>query len=246
MTNKARVVNSNTAELTAAPMARRNTTKQRRSAATISIVTFFLLVHQIDKFLVAPLTTPIMEEFGIGEDKMGLTATAAILVGLVLLPLWGYLGDRLSRPRVVAAASGIWGATTLLTAIAPNFVAFIAARASTGIDDDAYPAVRSLIADYVRPHRRAAIYGLLAATAPIGYLMAVALAVALRDAVGWRGLYVITGVAGIAFVVLVLAGAKEVPRGSADRHAFGMGSQSEEARFSWSHLRWLSRRFGSS
>lgn len=238
----ARQLVTHTAEKAAARMARQKPTRPPSSAVTIAIVTGFLLVHQVDKFLVAPLATPIMEEFGIGEDKMGLTATAAILVGLVLLPLWGYLGDRLSRPRVVAAASGIWGATTLLTAVAPNYGSFLAARASTGIDDDAYPAVRSLVADYVRPYRRAAIYGLLAATAPIGYLTAVVLAVALRDAVGWRGLYVITGVAGIAFVALVLAGAKEVPRGSADRRALGIASQSEEARFSWSHLRWLSKR----
>jgi MFS family permease len=246
--------------------------KTTASGKTAVVLLFlFLLFHQADKSLIAPLATPIMEELGIAEDLMGLTATAAILVGLVLLPIWGYLGDRLSRPHVIGAASGIWGVTTLLTAFAPNYPTFLLARASTGIDDDAYPAVRSLVADYFSPSRRARVFGILAASAPVGYLVAVVLATLLRGTLGWRRLYILTGSLGLLLSVVLVAKVKEVMRGYSDHedveasgaesvrvgaelepvtnlnyrseneHSADLGSQ-KSAKFSWSDLRWLAKR----
>ncbi len=229
--------------------------KSRRIRAPISILFLFMLVHQADKFLVAPLTTPIMETFGIGEDLMGLTATAAIVVGIAFLPLWGYLGDKMSRPLVIAAASSIWGVTTAASAVAPSYPYFLSARASTGIDDDAYPAVRSLVADLVTPEKRAIAYGVLAATAPVGYLSATALALAMRDALGWRGLYVLTGFAGIVFALVIALWLKDVGRGASDA-AFIAASEedppagsshqnanrSKSFRFSWREVGRLARR----
>ncbi len=227
----------------------------------LAVLFFFMLFHQADKFLVAPLTTPIMETFGIGEDLMGLTATAAIVVGIAFLPMWGYLGDRLPRPAVISAASAIWGITTAASAVAPSYRYFLLARASTGIDDDAYPAVRSLVADYYPPRKRAAVYGILAATAPVGYLAAVLLAILLRGPLGWRGLYFLTGLSGIVMAVLVALRVKEVHRGESDEAALrGMAAAERGAeslagaesaapfdsdrpdRFEWAKVRRLVRR----
>lgn len=81
----------------------------------------FMLLHQSDRLLIAPLTTPIMETFGINEAQMGAVVTGALLVGAFLYPLWGYLYDRFSRPKLLALASAIWGSTTWLSAIAPTY-----------------------------------------------------------------------------------------------------------------------------
>jgi MFS family permease len=226
-----------------------------KAATTLAILCLFMLLHQTDKFLVAPLTTPIMETFGIAEDLMGLTATAAVVVGILFLPLWGYLGDKMSRPFVIGIASSIWGVTTSASAIAPSYGHFLAARASTGIDDDAYPAVRSLVSDYVAPSKRSVVFGLLSATAPVGYLLAVVLALALRYSLGWRGLYLVTGVAGLILAIVVFARLKEVRRGLSDIEALeeenSGGSRfpnelpspgSESFEFSWSEVRKLARR----
>ncbi len=110
-----------------------------------------MLLHQTDRYLIGPLTTPIMEAFHINEAQMGAVQTGAIIVGAVFFPLWGYLYDRYARPRILAAASLIWGATTWLAAIVPSFPQFMAARASTGIDDASYPGIYSMVSDLVRP-----------------------------------------------------------------------------------------------
>jgi MFS family permease len=127
----------------------------------VSIFFFFMLLHQSDKLLIGPLTTPIMETFDINEAQMGAVFTGALLVGALLFPIWGFLYDRFARPKLLALASFIWGSTTWLSAIAPTYPAFVVTRASTGIDDSSYPGIFSLIADYFSPKSRGKVYGLL-------------------------------------------------------------------------------------
>ena len=88
--------------------------KQRSGYRWFTVVIFFLfmLLHQSDKLLIGPLTTPIMEEFGIDEVQMGAVTSGALLVGAFLYPLWGYLYDRYARARLLALAAFLWGSTT--------------------------------------------------------------------------------------------------------------------------------------
>ena len=90
----------------------------------------FILLHQADKLLISPLTTPIMKEFGINEAQMGLVFSGAIVVGAIFYPIWGYLYDRFMRARLLALASFIWGATTILSAVARTYPVFVATRVS--------------------------------------------------------------------------------------------------------------------
>ncbi len=121
------------------PMEERMSSNKKSRWFVLAVFFAFMLLHQSDRLLIAPLTTPIMETFGINEAQMGAVVTGALLVGAFLYPLWGYLYDRFSRPKLLALASAIWGATTWLSAIAPTYKTFLATRASTGIDDSSYP-----------------------------------------------------------------------------------------------------------
>ena len=156
-----------------------------RRWSVVGILFAFMLLHQSDKLLIGPLTTPIMETFGIDEAQMGAVFTGAVLVGGILYPVWGYLYDRFARAKLLALASFIWGCTTWLSAIVPTYPAFLATRASTGIDDSAYPGLYSLVSDYFGPNMRGRVYGILQLAQPLGYLLGMILALSLRDV--WDG-----------------------------------------------------------
>jgi MFS family permease len=191
-------------------------TRMRRRWLVVGIFFAFMLLHQADKLLIGPLTTPIMRTFGINEAQMGAVFTGALLLGALLYPLWGYLYDRYTRPRLLAAAAFIWGATTWLSAVAPTYPAFLVTRASTGIDDSSYPGLYSLIADYFGPRARGRIYGLLQLTMPLGYLLGMVAALLLSDTLGWRGVFYITGGLGILLAALIFFGVRDVPRGTSE------------------------------
>jgi MFS family permease len=176
----------------------------------------FMLLHQADKLLIGPLTTPIMETFGIDEARMGAVFTGALVVEAVFYPLWGYLYDRYARSKLLALASFIWGSTTWLSAVAPTFPTFLATRASTGIDDSSYPGLYSLISDYFGPAIRGKVYGLLQLAQPLGYMLGLFAATLLGGVAGWRGVFYITGSLGILVSALILFGVREAPRGQSE------------------------------
>jgi MFS family permease len=182
----------------------------------------FMLLHQSDRLLIAPLTTPIMDTFGINEAEMGAVVTGALLVSAILHPIWGYLYDRFTRAKLLAAASAIWGSTTWLSAIAPSYSSFLVARATTGIDDSAYPGLYSLLSDYFGPGLRGKIYGLLQLTQPLGYMIGLVVATFLAASTGWRAVFYITGSLGLLMALLIFFTVREPQRGSSEPELKGL------------------------
>ncbi|MGQ9684097.1 MAG: MFS transporter [Anaerolineae bacterium] len=200
----------------------------------------FMLLHQCDQLLIGPLTTPIMESFGIDEAQMGVVFSGALLVGAVLYPLWGYLYDRYARSRLLALAALIWGATTWLSAVVRTFPGFVITRASTGIDNSSYPGLYSVIADYYEPRVRGRVNGLLQISQPLGYLVGMVLALMLGAALGWRAIFYLTGGLGVILAAIIFFGVREPRRGASEPELRGVEPASEY-RFNWPAARALLR-----
>ncbi len=192
----------------------------------------FMLLHQADKYLIGPLTTPIMDEFGINEAQMGLVSSGAIAVGAIFYPVWGYLYDRYARAKLLALAALIWGSTTWLSSVVRTFPAFMGTRASTGIDDSSYPGLYNIVADYFEPGIRSKVNGLLQIAMPLGYLIGMVLAMMLSISMGWRGVFYITGSLGILVAAAIFFGVREPRRGSAEPELRSLERMSDY-RFNW-------------
>lgn len=192
----------------------------------------FILLHQSDKLLIGPLTTPIMETFGIDEVQMGAVVSGALLVGTIFYLIWGYLYDRYARSKLLALASFIWGSTTWLSGIAPTYSSFLVTRASTGVDDSSYPGIYSLIADYFGPQIRGKVYGILQIGQPLGYMIGLILATVLGGVIGWRSVFFITGSIGLILAVVIFFFVKEPPRGQSEPELAGL-EQVGVYKFDW-------------
>lgn len=204
----------------------------------VAVFFFFMLLHQSDRLLISTLTPDIMATFQITMAQMGAVSTGALIVAALFYPIWGYLYDRYGRAKLLALASFIWGATTWLNAIAPNFRSFLITRASTGIDDSSYPGIYSLIADYFPPKMRGKVNGILELAMPLGFLSGMILALALKDSIGWRGVFYITGGLGVVLAALIFLGVREPTRGSSEPELAGV-EQVTSYRFSWPTARAL-------
>ncbi len=216
-------------------------TESRYRWFVVAVFFLFMLLHQSDKLLIGPLTTPIMKEFGINRAQMGFITTGSLIVAGFFFPLWGYLFDRYSRARLLALASLIWGSTTWLSAVAPTYPVFIATRATTGIDDSSYPGVYSIISDYFIPGIRGKIYGLLELSMPIGYLLGMVLGLFLGGAIGWRGVFYFTGGLGIVLAFVIFFGVREPARGGSEPELIGL-EQTSTYKFEWKTARDLFRK----
>lgn len=213
--------------------------KKGRSYSAFVIVVFFLfmLLHQTDKLMIGSLQVDVSGTFGLNDFQWGLVNSGALIVGTLLYPIWGYLYDRYARAKLLALASFIWGATTWMSAIVRTYPAFLATRASTGIDDSSYPGLYSLVADYFGPRLRGRIYGLLQVAQPIGYLLGMILALLVAPNIGgWRSVFYITGGLGIVMAVVIFFGVKEMPRGKAEPEFEGM-EEVGQFRFNWPEVK---------
>ena len=220
--------------------------KQSKSYSIFVVVVFalFMLLHQTDKLLIGSLQLPISETFNLNDFQWGLINSGALIVGTILYPIWGYLYDRFSRVKLLALASFVWGATTWISSIVKTYPGFLVTRASTGVDDSAYPGLYSLIADYFNPKVRGRIYGILQLTQPIGYLLGMILALMVAPMLsgvvgqmeGWRTIFLMTGSLGIVMGFVILFGVKEIPRGKSEPEFEGM-EDFGQFRFKWSSLK---------
>jgi len=203
------------------------------------IVVFFLftLLHQTDRLMIGSMQVPIMGEFKLSNSQWGLINTGALIVATILYPVWGYLYDRYARAKLLALAAFIWGSTTWLSCLMRAYVPFLATRASTGIDDSAYPGLYSLVADYFEPGLRGRVYGLLYVAQPIGYLLGMVLALMVAPLIGgWRSVFYITGGLGLVVAVLIFFGVREMPRGRAEPELEGV-EELRQFRFSWAEAK---------
>jgi MFS family permease len=203
----------------------------------VMVFFFFMLLHQTDQLMIGSMQVPVMDEFRLTDTQWGLINTGALLVAMVLYPVWGYLYDRYARSRLLALASFIWGATTWLSAIVRTYPAFLATRASTGIDNSSYPGLYSLVADYFPPSIRGRVYGLLQLAQPLGYLLGMILALMVAPLIGgWRAVFYLTGSLGLVIAAVIFFGVREVPRGRAEPELEGV-EELRQFRFSWAEAR---------
>jgi MFS family permease len=165
----------------------------------------------------------------------------ALVVGAIFYPVWGWLYDRHSRPKLIALASFIWGSTTWLNAIVPTYPLFMITRAGTGIDDSSYPGLYSLISDYYPPAKRGKIYGFLQVAQPLGYLLGMILALVLGASLGWRNIFFITGSLGILLSLIVFLFVKDRPRGAAEPE-LATTEHLERFKFDWKTVGGLFRK----
>lgn len=225
-----------------AAQAQETRSPMNRTAKTTVIIFFlFMLLHQTDKLLIGPLQTDIMSTFHMTYTQWGFINSGALIVGTLFYPLWGWLSDKYNRAKLLAAASFIWGSTTWLSALAPNFHKpprfsdFMITRSSTGIDDSSYPGMYSLVSDLFSPKVRGKVYGILQLTQPIGYLIGMVIALMFTSALGgWQHVFYLTGSLGIVLAFVIFFGVKDVPRGSGEEELQGM--EGTGYKFSWKSL----------
>ena len=220
--------------------------KKRNLYPAFVVIIFFLftLLHQTDKLLIGSLQLPVSKTFHLNDLQWGLINTGALIVGTLFYPIWGYLYDRYARPKLLALASFIWGATTWLSSIVHSYPAFLGTRSSTGIDDSSYPGLYSLVADYFTPKIRGKIYGLLQLAQPLGYMAGMVLALLVADKLngvffhleGWRTIFLMTGSLGIIMSIIIYFGIKDLPRGRSEPEFEGM-AEVGQLRFNWQALK---------
>jgi len=215
----------------------------RYSYYALSVLTFVNFLNYIDRQVLPAVAPSMRAELGLSQAEIGFMEDALLISFTVLALLFGRLGDRYSRTKLMAAAAVVWSVATALTAITdhspwlPRGLQFqipvlyltvavsgvalglCAVRALVGIGESSYSTITpTLIADYFPPERRATALGTFQAAIPMGFALGYVIGGVLASYFGWRAAFVIVGVPGLITSVIVWL-LKEPERGKTETAA---------------------------
>lgn len=171
-------------------------------------------LNMADRQIIGIVAEPIKNEFGLSDTMLGLVGgTAFALVYPTLgLPIARF-ADRFNRRNILAACLAFWSAMTVLCGFASNFLSLALARIGVAAGEAGYaPCTHSLIADSVKPERRASAFSVLVLGISAGGLMASVVGGLVAENYGWRAAFIVLGAPGILVALLIYLTIKEPPR----------------------------------
>jgi MFS family permease len=189
----------------------------RAARLGLAVLTLINLFNYLDRYVVASLVESLKKApLNLSDTQLGSLMTGFVLVYMLTSPIFGTLGDRRGRPRLLALGVGIWSAATALGGLARNFAGLFAARATVGIGEAAYGTIApALLADYFPREKRGRVFAVFFAAIPIGSAAGYVLGGLMDQKFGWRAAFFVAGIPGLLLALLCL-GLKDPPRGAQD------------------------------
>lgn len=201
-----------TAETPTSPLIPPVSPAYRRYALTVLLIIYIL--NFLDRQIVAILAEPIKHDLHLADWQLGvMTGLAFALFYTVLgIPIARY-AETGHRPRIIAAAAGLWSLFTLTCGFAQNFFQLVACRVGVGIGEaGCTPPAHSLITDYTPRERRASALAFYALGTPLGGLLGLALGGLIADAYGWRTAFLFAGLPGLLMALVAWTTLREPRR----------------------------------
>lgn len=183
----------------------------------LAVLTVVNLLNYLDRFVVAALFESLKHSaLALSDAQLGSLMSAFLVVYMLAAPLFGSLGDRRARPRLIAVGVAIWSVATALSGLAVSYATLLVARASVGIGEAAYATIApSLLSDYFPADRRSRVMAIFFCAIPVGSALGYVVGGLIDARFGWRAAFLAAGIPGLALAALCLA-LPERPRGGAD------------------------------
>jgi len=205
----------------------------------LSILGLINLFNYMDRNLFSILLEQIKADLQFTDSQLGVLggfsfALCYAVFGIIL----GRVADKKNRVYLLSIALGIWSLASAACGLAKSFLEFFMARVGVGIGEaGCVPSAHSIIGDYFPPKERALAVSVFTGIGTIGSIVGIVVGGALAEAYGWRSVFLIFGLPGVALALVVVFLIKEPSRAQ-----FETGLSTHSDTFSQSATKLLSKR----
>ncbi|GAB3710377.1 MFS transporter [Spirosoma flavus] len=163
---------------------------------------FFL--NQADRQIFGVVLPLIRTDLNLSDADLGLIAAALVWTYGLLVPVAGFIGDRLSRRNIVGFSLLFWSFSTLATGFCSTLWEFIGLRGmATGGGEAFYaPAANALLGEQYRENR-SFVLSLHQTAVYVGIVLSGFVAGYIGQQYGWRYAFFLFGSFGVVLGVLV-------------------------------------------
>jgi MFS family permease len=192
----------------------------RSASFGLAILSFINLFSYLDRYVVSALIESLKHsDLGLSDANLGSLMSGFLVVYTLTAPVFGALGDRRSRPRLIALGVACWSFATALSGFAGSYLALLAARASVGVGEAAYVTIApSLLSDYFPVRQRGRVMAIFFCAIPVGSALGYVVGGLVDKHYGWRMAFFVAGVPGLLLAALCLL-LRDPPRGVQDAGA---------------------------
>ncbi|MBV8704845.1 MAG: MFS transporter [Acetobacteraceae bacterium] len=169
----------------------------QRSALTLLVIAGTL--NYLDRSTLSIANPLIRQELGLSIADMGLLLSAFLWAYAFSQLPGGALVDRVGPHRLLAGGLGIWSLAQTAAGFVTSFWQFSIARVFLGIGEaPMFPSAVRVVRDWYRVRDRGLPTGIWNCTSSLGPAIAPPILTALMLSFGWRWMFIIMGVAGLA------------------------------------------------
>jgi MFS family permease len=192
----------------------------RSASFGLTVLSFINLFSYLDRYVVSALIESLKHsELGLSDANLGSLMSGFLVVYTLTAPVFGALGDRRSRPRLIALGVACWSFATALSGFAGSYLTLLAARASVGVGEAAYVTIApSLLSDYFPVRQRGRVMAIFFCAIPVGSALGYVVGGLVDKHYGWRMAFFVAGVPGLLLAALCLL-LRDPPRGVQDTDA---------------------------
>jgi MFS family permease len=168
--------------------------------ARARVITLFgavLALNGADTATVGSVAPQLERALHIGNTKIGLLSSVALLVGAVFTIPVGLLVDRFKRLPMLSISILLWSIASLASAFASNYSSLLLTRLLLGaVTATAGPAIASLTGDYFPARERGRVYAYILGGEIAGTAAGFIISGSVASLISWRAAFLLLAVPG--------------------------------------------------
>ena len=170
---------------------------------TLALIFISVVINYLDRSNISVAAFAISDELELSTVQMGLVFSAFAWTYSALQIPGGILVDKVKPRFLYSFILTFWSLATLVQGFISSLWALLTCRAAIGVfEAPSYPANNKIVTSWFPESERASAIAVYTSGQFIGLAFLTPVLVLIQDALGWRGLFIVSGAIGILWAVI--------------------------------------------
>jgi MFS family permease len=172
------------------------------SRAVVPLLALAIFINYVDRGNLATAAPLIKDQLHLSSTQIGLLLSAFFWSYVPAQILAGWLAERINPYRILAIGFALWSIATAASGLASGFYSLMALRVLLGLGESAaFPCSSKLLAHHLALDRLGSANGLITTGVALGPAFGTFVGGLLIAQIGWRGVFVLFGLASLLWLV---------------------------------------------
>src|SRR6187200_3448539 len=177
-------------------------TTRNATGALIILLGAAVFLNYVDRGAIG-IAAPVMKsDLGLSDEAYGVVFSAFFWIYAPVQLFAGWLCDRFSVYKMMAAGIILWAGSTLLMGFAGGFASLLVLRIMLGIGESiSFPGSSKIIARHVPPERRGVANAAVAAGIALGPAIGTLAGGLILGSWGWQPIFIVFGIVTLIWLL---------------------------------------------